>query len=42
MRAIDGIGRGRWGSRGFRSLTPALSQREREPFGVGGKFGVNL
>jgi len=24
------------------TLTPTLSQRERGPFGVGGKFGVNL
>jgi hypothetical protein len=42
MRAIDGVGRGRWGSRGFRSLTPALSQREREPFGANGKLSVDL
>ncbi|SFD81463.1 hypothetical protein SAMN05216577_13856, partial [Pseudomonas citronellolis] len=25
-----------------RSLTPALSRRERGPFGVGWKFGVSL
>jgi len=24
------------------TLTPTLSQREREPFGVDGKFGLNL